>query len=268
MYDYGKLVYLDNQKTGSTYVSHFLSNCCILEHVKSRKHYAVKRDYRPGSVYFSTVRHPVDLYISLYQYGCEQRGGTYKKIRKLGRLDLYESLPAWLDFVLDPQNAEVFSTGYAHVAGLGVGLMSFRSMHITLRHRVSNRHSRLRTSVVRSFKKAMGRAVRPQAVVMQSAKTYEDLIKMWTENTIAAHVFHQEQLNDSLLIFATQTVPDFFDQAAVRAFLDTSERINTSRPRESVEIPEDIYQLILTKERFLLDRFYVGQPHATHVIRT
>lgn len=229
MYDYGRLVFLDNQKTGSTYVSQFLQECCALRHVKSHKHHPIRNDYRRDATYFSTVRHPADLYISLYQYGLDRKGSTYKRLKAMDRLDLYETLPTWLEFVLDESNADIFKEGYDLLAPLGIGFMSFRAMRITLQHPVKT---------------------------MAQAKSYDELIGIWKKYTIAQHIFRQEDLNPSLLRFATETVPEYFHQDKVKAFLDTSERVNASKSKVESGIPEAQMQRILQKERFLIEEFY------------
>jgi predicted flavoprotein YhiN len=111
-----------------------------------------------------------------------------------------------------------------------------------------------------------GRTTR--AVLIKDATTSAELIRIWERNNIASYVFKQENLNDALLKFATQTVPQFFDQDSVRRFLNTSGRINSSSPRAAVEIPDALYRRILEREKFLIERFYRKTPHASQVIRT
>ncbi|SFU17928.1 hypothetical protein [Sedimentitalea nanhaiensis] len=236
MYDYGRLVFLDNQKTGSTYVSLFLKSCCALEHIKSAKHRPITASYRDDAVYFSTVRKPVSLYISLFQYGRDKRGSTYTSLRKRGLLDLYESFPRWLEFVLDEANAPIFQEQYGRFAHLGIGIMSYRAMRITLQY--------------------------PTKTLL-GAKSHDDLIDIWSRHNIAHHIFRQEELNVGLYQFATETVPEFFHQDAVRSFLDSPERVNVSKARKDAAVPGELMQRILEKEQFLTEKFYPdrqGQP--------
>lgn len=269
MYDYGRLVYLDNQKTGSTFVSHFLSECCTLKNRKSKKHFAVKNDYRPKAVYFSTVRHPVDLYLSLYQYGSEKRGGTFKNLRSIGRFDLYSNMSDWIEFVLDEKNAAVFRSGYDEVAHLGIGLMSYRAMRITLRHQLKADKVPAATglaavkSMIKGLVGAQQSKVKTNAVDMASAKSYDDLIGMWRQKNIAKYVFKQEELNASLLDFATKTVPQFFDQEKTRAFLAGSDRVNTSNYTRPLSIPAELYGRIIEKEKFLIEQYYPQTDRST-----
>ncbi|MGP3699763.1 hypothetical protein [Rhodobacter sp. NSM] len=229
MYDYGQLVFLDNQKTGSTFVSHFLRECCSLKHVKSKKHHPIRNDYRRSTVYFSTVRHPVDLYTSLYQYGLDGKGSTLKRIKAMDRMDLYKDLSAWLDFILDEANAAIFKEGYDLLAPLGVGFMSFRAMRITLQY---------------------------PAKAMSAPKSYDEMVDIWKKYNIAHHIFRQEDLNSSLYKFAIETVPEYFHKDKVETFLNTSERVNVTLSKADSRIPAEQLGRILQKERFLVDQFY------------
>ena len=65
MYDYGKLVYLDLQKTGSRFVVDFLEATCKLSLRSGDEHTFVREDYDPDTYYFITVRHPETQYSSL-----------------------------------------------------------------------------------------------------------------------------------------------------------------------------------------------------------
>lgn len=231
MFDYGDLVFLDNQKTGSTYVSVFLEHCCLLQHVKSEKHAVVTDDFRPSAVYFSTVRNPVDVYKSLFRYGAEGRGSTHKHLMREGKLDLYENMSRWIEFMLDEKNAHMFREGYAPVAQLGVGLMSYRAMRITLRDPAS---------------------------VMSKANSYDDLVRLWSSAKIAQHIFRQEKLAHSLLKFSKKVVPEYFNQKAVEAFMAKPRRVNATKRLQEAPIPSELLHRIVEKESFLVDKFY---PH-------
>ena len=78
MHDFGKIVYLEMQKTGSTFVNSFLRECCLLEEISYKKHGVVRDDYASDKFYFITIRHPYDLYSSLYRYGLDGQGAFTK----------------------------------------------------------------------------------------------------------------------------------------------------------------------------------------------
>ena len=104
MYDYGKLVYLDLQKTGSRFVVDFLESTCKLDLRSGDEHTFVREDYDPDKYYFITVRHPETQYSSLYRYGLGgNKGFVYRSIINSGREDLYDAenprFNDWLEFV-------------------------------------------------------------------------------------------------------------------------------------------------------------------------
>ena len=49
MYDYGKLVYLDLNKTGSKFILSFFRECLKFELLKEREHEPVRDDYSPDA---------------------------------------------------------------------------------------------------------------------------------------------------------------------------------------------------------------------------
>jgi hypothetical protein len=92
MHDFGEIVYLDLQKTGSTFVSEFLKFACVCPEQKFQKHGWITEDLRSSATYFITVRHPHGLYSSLYRYGLDRKGAIYNRLQRAGRLSTYESL--------------------------------------------------------------------------------------------------------------------------------------------------------------------------------
>lgn len=91
MHEFETFTFLDVQKTGSTFVSHFLSEFCTEEVMKYKKHKRVEDSYDPNKFYFITVRNPLDQYISLYSHGCAGMGGLARRLRKRGHGGLYDS---------------------------------------------------------------------------------------------------------------------------------------------------------------------------------
>lgn len=76
MFDFDRFVYLDLQKTGSTYVAHFLRYSSKLKLVKRKGHMFITDDYDPSKLYFISIRHPLKIYSSLYRYGLQKKRGT------------------------------------------------------------------------------------------------------------------------------------------------------------------------------------------------
>lgn len=256
MYDYGRLVFLDNQKTGSTYVSKFLKSCCNLKavaHQRPTKHLPVGRLYSPKTVYFTTVREPFSLYQSLYRYGLANKGITWRRLKILDRLDLYDNFQLWLEFILDPKNAQVFDKGYHRFVKSGLGIMSYRTMRITLAHPVRSLWPTQLLNIGPSRYPIHNYQLR---LTQKRVQNYDGLVRRWETRCIANYIFRQETLNASLLDFATKTVPQFFDQIKTKEFLSHPKRVNETPIRLDLEFPPSLKRLIEERERFLLDKFY------------
>jgi hypothetical protein len=141
MHEFETFTFLDVQKTGSTFVSHFLTEFCTEEVLKYKKHKRVEERYDPNKFYFITVRNPLDQYISLYSHGCAGMGGLARRLRKRGHGDLYDStwdgFRKWLRFVLKPGVSDMLDDEYgddanAHVREL-IGFQTYRYLELAMR---------------------------------------------------------------------------------------------------------------------------------------
>jgi hypothetical protein len=132
MHDFGKIVYLDMHKTGSSYVSQFLNNCCVLDQLKFSKHDWIRDDYRSDCFYFITVRHPQELWLSLYRYGLDCKGDVFNRLKQLNMLHQYQSFDIFLKFCLDENNASLLGYDYNSEISNHIGFMSFRFLKLSL----------------------------------------------------------------------------------------------------------------------------------------
>ena len=236
MYDYGNLVYLDLQKTGSRFVVKFLEQTCNLPFRSGIEHTFVRRDYNPKSLYFITIRHPVQQYSSLYRYGLgEKIGFVYQNLVSIGKGDLYEkkdwNYNRWLEFVLDPDNASCLGEGYDELPkSVELGFMSFRYLCYATLH---------------PFK------------LLKLFESNSDPVGLTLKTSIIDHTIKMEQLNKGLLDFATVVRPGFFDQNKVLNFFKDSKPINNSEVKhEEIEkVSEENLKKIKKKEHLLL-QFY------------
>jgi hypothetical protein len=140
MHEFSSFVYLGMQKTGSTFISTVLDKFCV-ETGERKRASRVPQEARAGSrFYFISIRDPLEAYLSLYSYGCEERGGLRSRFEREDREALYdgtaEGFRDWLAFVLEPENAAIFGRAYAaHGGGRTarlVGLQSFRFLRAAL----------------------------------------------------------------------------------------------------------------------------------------
>lgn len=129
--EYDRVVYLDVQKTGSTQIEHLLT-ALFGEPIDRRKHAALDAR-RPGKLHLISTRDPWQLYASLYRYGRSGRGMAYRSIEAAGRLDAYESFDAFLDLVLDPEQAALVERSWQRSGTAPhLGLMGYRFLRLAV----------------------------------------------------------------------------------------------------------------------------------------
>jgi hypothetical protein len=232
MHDFGKLVYLDLQKTGSTFVSSFLNSTCKLQVVKESKHGRIRDRGDPSIFYFITVRHPISQYSSLFRYGLDGRGALYERMAHRGIEFLYrkdaKSYNQWLRFMLDFDNANVLGEGFERIPrDYDLGFLSYRYLMLSL--------------------------PRAEKVILKKPKTVE-LTEYAREKSIVNHIILNERLNEQLRELATKIKPEFFDQESVDRFFRGVKKVNASTvsAEDINEIESDVYELILRRERVLL----------------
>lgn len=202
MHDFGKIVYLDLQKTGSSFVSQFLRAACLHPERRLLKHVWIEDDHRQDAVYFITVRQPLMLYSSLYRFGLDQRGGIHARLRSAGRLSIYSSFESFTAFLLDPANAALLHPRYEKAVAEEMGFMSFRYLLLSLQ------------SPLTAIK-----------TCIEEGRSVSSLM----QRSIISHVLKNESLNGDLLRLSTELLPEHFDAAKARAFLAATPPVNQSK---------------------------------------
>ena len=230
MHDFNKFVYLDLQKTGSSYVSKFLQACCILTEKKFKKHGFIREDYDSSKFYFITVRHPLSIYSSLYRYGLGGRGEVRHKLAKTKNLSAYSSFDSFIDFCLDENNAHLLGYGYTPVYAKHIGFVSFRFLKLSLQF--------------------------PHKKINHALRT-EGGIKDLESQFITNLEIKNEHLNSGLKELATEILPDYFQQDAAIEFLNNSPKINSSKTNSdnTEHVSDAIYAKFRSKEQLLLSRY-------------
>jgi hypothetical protein len=117
-----KLVFLELQKTGSTHIKQLLKK--TVGGVNDGKHNQATPELREsGKAFVGSIREPWGWYLSLFSYGCQQKGGVFlrttnparwKQLRKSGTLEgangFDDYSPQFMreQVYADPDNAEHF----------------------------------------------------------------------------------------------------------------------------------------------------------------
>jgi hypothetical protein len=230
VHDFGAIVYLDLQKTGSSFVSEFLKHSCTSPERKFLKHAWIGNDFRQDASYFITVRHPETMYSSLYRYGLESKGEVFHYLKSNNLLAVYSSFDKFVWFLLNLKTPKILHPGYNRRVSSQIGFMSFRYLLLT----VLNPPLR--------FREALDAGV-PLTTL--------------AEISIARYVLKNESLNAELLKLSTQLLPEYFDAVRAREFLDRAPRINqSSRPSNDVRLQSRELRTILESKESILMKYY------------
>jgi len=233
MLEYPSFIYLQNHKTGCTFVESCLRRFCTEPLLAYEKHAALQT--APGKFCFTNVREPLALYRSLYTYGLDGKGEVFIRLKQLGLGALYERGPEgfeqWLDFVIRPKNAGALANSYTPAVAKLVGFMSWRFLRLACP------------------------GLEQKAQAFNDHKALQDYANA---NNVLGKVLRQEQLRDDLKkLVCGRLAKAFPDQEAVRKWLDEAPRINvtqTEAPRQP--LPDHLLARVLRKEAILYRSFY------------
>jgi hypothetical protein len=235
MDDFGDVVYLDVEKTGSSFVSKFLNDNMKHERNSLIKHGRIGADFRIDAFYFISVRNPLDQYLSLYRYGCKGKGAIYESLSKSGYAALYQpdllSFQKWLEFVLTPKNAGHLGADYKTVDTTLMGLQTFRFLVLSFQHAI---------------------------LKLKSIHDYESLGDLYDREKIHSEVVCNERLREDMEALVASHLSGYLNVEESISYLRAAPSINKS-PQLDFDIgtvDEDTKGLIRHKERFLLERFY------------
>lgn len=138
MREFESFVYLDPQKTASTFICKLLDKHCREPALRVRKHKGLEADCDRSKFHFISVRDPLDSYLSLYFYGVQERGNTRAMLERSGMEDFYDGTARgfanWLTAVLRPANAKPLRESYSDTGNIAalVGFQSYRHLRLAL----------------------------------------------------------------------------------------------------------------------------------------
>ncbi len=237
MLDFETVCYLENPKTGSTYVVEFLRIFCADRLVRFRKHAmvpAVKDKF-----YFLNVREPLDLYKSLYSFGLDGRGGVYTRLARAGHAGLYEHGAAgfapWMEFMLDDSHSSLLDPAYSPEIARRLGLVSYRFLVLT------------------------------SPVFMRDPSAFQgDIMDTYERESILNAVVRYESLSDDLGDLVTGPLRQSMrDVDGALAWLRESPRINQSSRGDRDPLPDLTQELLgklQEKESVVYRLFYPSGP--------
>ncbi|CAM3385227.1 hypothetical protein PANO111632_17070 [Paracoccus nototheniae] len=228
------LLYLDVQKTGSTFVTAFLQACYRKPQIHYHQHARLRRALAPGTLGVISVREPLAQYRSLFRYGLDGKGGLYHRLKDQDLDEVYqptqEGFETFVEILLAPESARLLHDSFGPVARkFGIGLMTYRHLLLAMKWPLAT----------------LKKLPRDQ---LHSA--YPDL-RIWRES------LRQEHLTDDLRDLAARH-PDLFDATAVEAFLAPRPKINPSaRGAElSTDLSKPLMARLLERESLVYKTFY------------
>jgi hypothetical protein len=237
MDDFGRIIYLDVEKTGSTFISKFLQENMACQRVRKVKHGRIGNNFKKGSFYFISVRNPLSQYLSLYRYGCGGKGAIYESLAKSEHTQLYqpdkESFQQWLRFVLSAENARHLGAEYQAVDTELMGLQTFRFLTLSFQNPLKK---------------------------LKPIHDYATLCGLYEKKRIHSFVVRNESLRADMEILVETHLSALVDIKSAKRYLEKSPPINRSAKLgfDIESIDEQTMSLLRRKERFLLDRFYPG----------
>ncbi len=241
MLDFGKIVYLDVQKTGSSFAGRFFKNMLLAPPIKHVKHGAIEGHILPDATYIISVRNPLSQYISLYRYGLDQRGQLYDNLQCSGFGHLYENpsmagFEAWLSFFLNPRSAKHYDPQYQDCRPRLYGYQTYRFLRLSF--------------------------LNPRKV-MSRHYTRKRLQLQYNSQRIHTHVLRTESLNQDLLAFSRSALaPHFKPAEEVAAYLAEAKWVNRSKAGDELEpscLSPALHKRLQKREWFIYQNFYGGE---------
>jgi hypothetical protein len=141
MHEFETFVYLDVQKTGSSFIASVLKRFSREKLVRKVLHVGVGANYDATKFHFISVRDPFELYLSLYSFGCQRKGKLFTRLCKRGFENLYNGtasgFSSWLKFILDPESSAYlpgYGEGHLKDVSSVVGFQSYRVLQLAMRN--------------------------------------------------------------------------------------------------------------------------------------
>jgi len=232
--------FLQNHKTGCSFIEAFLRLHCSEDLVRYEKHRAL-RTRRADKFHFVGVREPLDAYLSLFNYGLDGRGEIFVRLHAAGLGERYyaagiDGFADWLDLLLDPERGAAFyPPGRQAVAARG-GLLTARFLRLAIPGWEQDPSDDWRE-----------RLAGPDAV--DAVLRHETLVEQM-QTLVGGSLRHA-----------------FADTARAQAWLAEAPRVNASRRRDrgaAPRLPAALCARLAERERLLYDVFYPGhRPDAT-----
>lgn len=262
-----KLIYLQMQKTGCTHIASLLS-----KHVGGKQHglHNWLESYDTNKFIVGSVRNPWDWYVSLWAYGCSQRGGFQRRLtshHSLGTLlkrglkrkfrevmkeprkpislwkstyedpDNQENFRKWLKLVYDPRRKTDLGEDYSYSSiSSFAGFMTYRYCYLHLRDFFRKRN-------------------------FAGINDIDELRAFDKTHNLLDGIIRTESLEDDF-IRVVQRAGHKLSKATIKAIKDSSKvKTNPSQHRStSYYFDEETRNLVSQKEEFIIEKYGYKPP--------
>jgi len=234
--EFESFCYLQNHKTGCTYVETFIRKFCT-EGIYFYKKHAIPNKIK-NKFYFINTRDPLDTYLSLFNYGLDSKGEVYERLVKYGHANLYKAgiggFEDWLSFILDPMSARYLFDSKSQNISHQIGLLSYRFLGLSCEGFRTNMESLLDQSLIEAYYK---------------------------NHSIVNLVIKNESMKGQLIDLITGPLKHaFLNTDKALAWLNEDQRINASSRRDkssaSHPISEKLLNELKSREWFIYKYFY------------
>lgn len=191
--------------------------------------------FRKNVIYFNSIRHPFNYYASLYNYGCDGRGGVYRRLHNAGFAGLYDGTKKgfleWANFISNPENRIHIDVDHAKYSSEFIGFLTYRFLNLSF--------------------------VDP-SVELPQIQSIEDLNKVYDQKNISVYTVRNENLKKDLLELIDLHLVPFVERNRAVSCLD-GKRINASVTKlanAKMLMDTDVGAQVKKQESFIFDHFY------------
>jgi hypothetical protein len=221
------------QKTGGSNIIYHLKKIFLPSYLYINKHKQVAfSDFDKKNIYLTTIRNPFDLYKSLYQYGCEKKGGLRHSLSKKEQDKFYnktqDGYNEFINFLLNEKSSQQF------------GFMTKRFLNINI--------------------------LKEQLNKIKKIGSYEELNNFYLNNKIFTHIIKNELLEEDFKKFIMECQNKFkniylVENPLLKLNLLFKKKINISKPLaiRNELLPFWIKEQVLKKERLIFENFYPNE---------
>jgi hypothetical protein len=205
MYEFQTFAYLDTPKTASSFICMVLRRFSTENEVGKTAHGDLSENYDASKFYFISVRDPLDQYLSLYSFGCQEQGKLFGRMRSRGLSQLYDGtwsgFEFWLRTVLTPENGLLFEDEYSTRLSRLVGFQSYRVLRLA----------------VPGFFHAV-----------QNCRSKEELRQLYDTKSVVRHVIRYEHLRDDLVALLRTKLKKSMEVPRAVRFVRNGKPVNAS----------------------------------------